>query len=187
MGGPSAPLDIETSVTGVADVIAAKRRLTLHAFDGGVRAWLGPEADIDTHFKPRYKPWDQRLCLVPDGDFFLALRRQTASVVTDRIATFTEHGIALESGAELEADIIVTATGLSLQAFGGVDLVVDGEPVDLPDCLAYKGMMLSGVPNFAFAVGYTNSSWTLKVDLVCEHLSRIMNLMDARGYDECRL
>ena len=106
-----------------------------------------------------------------------------ASVVTDRIATFTETGIQLESGTHLEADIIVTATGLNVQLFGGMTLTVDGEPVDLPDTVAYKGMMLSGVPNFAFAFGYTNSSWTLKVGLLCEHFCRLLSHMDAHGYD----
>src|SRR5581483_5512805 len=118
-----------------------------------------------------YNPWEQRLCVVPDGDLFRAIRDGRASIVTDRIARFTEDGILLESGATLAADIIVTATGLNLLAFGGVELSLDGDPVDLADHVAYKSMMLSGVPNFAFAIGYTNSSWTLKVDLVCEHLT----------------
>jgi len=137
---------------------------------------------VDTHFNPTYEPWDQRLCAVPDGDLFRAISKGTASVVTDRIARFTENGILLESGRELEADIIVTATGLKLLAFGGMQLSVDGAPVNLHDRLAYKSMMLSGVPNFAFAIGYTNSSWTLKVDLVCEHLCRLLAYMDRHGY-----
>jgi monooxygenase len=139
--------------------------------------------DVDTHFKPSYNPWEQRLCAVPDGDLFKAIRKGQASVVTDRIARFTERGVLLESGTELEADIIVTATGLKLRPFGGVDLSLDGEPVELGEAVAYKSMMLSGIPNFAFAVGYTNSSWTLKVDLVCEHLCRLLAHMDAHGYD----
>jgi cation diffusion facilitator CzcD-associated flavoprotein CzcO len=138
---------------------------------------------VDTHFKPRYNPWQERLCAVPNGDLFKAIRAGRASVVTDRIVRFTERGILLESGTELEADIIVTATGLNLLAFGGVELSLDGESVDVGDTLAYKSMMLSGIPNFAFAVGYTNSSWTLKVDLVCEHLCRMLDHMDAQGYD----
>jgi monooxygenase len=141
--------------------------------------------DIDTHFKPHYDPWDQRLCAVPDGNLFRAISQGRATVVTDRIAGFTEHGIALESGAELAADIVVTATGLNLQAFGGVRYAVDGEEVDLPDTLAYKGMMLGGVPNFAFAVGYINASWTLKVDLTCEYMCRLLAHMDRHGYDQC--
>ena len=121
---------------------------------------------VDEHFKPAYNPWDQRLCVVPDGDLFKAIRDGNASVVTDRIDTFTERGIKLESGRELEADIIVTATGLNLQAFGGMTLTVDGVEVNVADRVAFKGLMLDGVPNFAFTFGYTNSSWTLKVGLV---------------------
>jgi cation diffusion facilitator CzcD-associated flavoprotein CzcO len=141
--------------------------------------------DVDVHFKPKYDPWDQRLCAVPDGDLYKSLRRGTASVVTDEVETFTERGIRLRSGRELEADVVVTATGLELLAFGGIDLHVDGAPVSLPDTVAYKGMMLSGVPNFAFAIGYTNASWTLKVDLVCEHLCRLIAHLDAQGADAC--
>jgi monooxygenase len=138
---------------------------------------------VDTHFRPHYNPWDQRLCVVPDGDLFKAISDRKASVVTDRIARFTAGGIQLESGAELPADVIVTATGLNLLAFGGMQLSVDGVAVDVHDTVAYKSMMLSGVPNFAFAVGYTNSSWTLKVDLVCEHLCRLLAYMDEHGHD----
>jgi monooxygenase len=138
---------------------------------------------VDEHFNPTYNPWDQRLCAVPDADLFKAISDGSASVVTDRIATFTETGIELESGNHLDADIIVTATGLNMQLFGGVSLNVDGKPVDFAKTFAYKGMMLSGVPNFAFAVGYTNSSWTLKVGLLCEHFCRLMSHMDANGYD----
>ncbi|WP_431676717.1 flavin-containing monooxygenase [Kitasatospora sp. KL5] len=141
---------------------------------------------VDEHFNPPYDPWDQRLCAVPDGDLFKELRAGRASVVTDRIATFTERGVLLESGRELEADIVVTATGLNVQAFGGARLTVDGEQVSLPDTVAYKGMMLSGVPNFAYAIGYTNSSWTLKVGLLCEHFCRLLAHMDAQGWDACR-
>jgi cation diffusion facilitator CzcD-associated flavoprotein CzcO len=141
---------------------------------------------VDEHFNPTYNPWDQRLCAVPDGDLFKALSDGSASVVTDRIATFTENGIALESGRELEADIIVTATGLQVQLFGGVRLTVDGVPVNPAETVAYKGIMLSGVPNFAFAFGYTNSSWTLKVGLLCEHFCRLLSYMDANGFDAVR-
>ena len=141
---------------------------------------------VDTHFNPSYNPWEQRLCAVPDGDLFKAIADGNASVVTDRIATFTETGIALQSGAHLAADIIVTATGLNLQMFGGVSLSVDGEQVDIAKTFAYKGMMLSGVPNFAFAVGYTNSSWTLKVGLLCEHFCRLLTHMDANAFDTAR-
>lgn len=141
---------------------------------------------LDEHFNPAYQPWDQRLCTVPDADLFAAISSGSASVVTDHIATFTETGLKLKSGRTIDADIIVTATGLNLQAFGGVALTVDGDPVQLPETVAYKGMMLTGVPNFAFAVGYTNSSWTLKVGLVCEHFCRMLTYMDSNGYTVVR-
>lgn len=137
---------------------------------------------VDEHFNPSYNPWDQRLCTVPDADLFRAIGNGSASVVTDHIETFTETGIRLASGRELAADIIVTATGFNLQAFGGMVLTVDGAPVELADTVGYKGMMLSGLPNFAFAIGYTNSSWTLKIDLVCQQLCRLLNHMRAYGY-----
>ena len=148
----------------------------------GVAAQLGPDFDVDKHFTPSYNPWDQRMCLVPRGDLFKAIRSGKASVVTDHIDSFTETGIALQSGAMLDADIIVTATGLDLIPMGGLAATVDGEPVDLPKSLAYKGMMLSGVPNAAFAMGYTNASWTLKCDLTCEYVCRLLNHMDEHGY-----
>ncbi|MGB8391987.1 flavin-containing monooxygenase [Mycobacterium sp.] len=138
--------------------------------------------DLDTHFNPTYKPWDQRLCAVPDNDLFKAISKGKASVVTDKIVRFTRNGILLESGQELEADIVVTATGLQLLAFGGMQITVDGQQPDLHEKLAYKSFMVSDVPNFAYAFGYTNSSWTLKVDLVCEHLCRLLTFMDQRGY-----
>ena len=141
--------------------------------------------DIDRHFTPRYDPWDQRLCLVPDGDLFKALRKGQASIVTDHIDTFTETGIRLRSGEELAADIIVTATGLRLLMLGGIRLGVDGTPVPVPERKTYKGMMLEGVPNFAFAIGYTNASWTLKADLTGEYLCRLLRHMDAHGYRQC--
>ncbi len=141
---------------------------------------------VDEHFNPPYNPWEQRLCAVPDGDLFRAIRRGKASVVTDHIQTFTEKGVALKSGRALEADIIVTATGLNLQLFGGIQLSVDGQAVDMSHQVAFKGMMLSGVPNFAFAIGYTNSSWTLKVGLLCEHFCRLLAHMDQHGQAICR-
>jgi monooxygenase len=141
--------------------------------------------DVDTHFKPVYGPWDQRLCLIPDGDLFRAIREQQASVVTGKIATFTEHGIQMESGAEVEADIVVTATGLQLLALGGLQLTVDGRDIQLPETMAYKGTMLSGVPNFALTIGYTNASWTLKADLVSDYVCRLLRYMDRHGYDVC--
>src|SRR5882757_756164 len=147
----------------------------------GVTAQLPEGYDVDRHFKPRYNPWDQRLCLVPDGDFFKAIRAGRTSVVTDRIDRFTKDGIRLASGAEVAADVVVTATGLNLQEIGGIALTVDGVPVSLPDTVAYKGIMLSGVPNFALTIGYTNASWTLTADLVGEYICRLLNQMDARG------
>ena len=137
---------------------------------------------VDTHFAPSYNPWDQRMCLIPDGDLFNAIRDGRASVVTDRIDTFTESGIRLVSGVELEADIVVSATGLNLLAIGGMQLAVDGRAVELSKTVSYKGMMLSGVPNFAWTIGYTNASWTLKADLVAEYVCRLLKHMEARGY-----
>ncbi|WP_166256929.1 flavin-containing monooxygenase [Marinobacter salicampi] len=149
------------------------------------RRELGPDFDVDTHFNPSYDPWDQRLCLVPNGDLFRALRKGEASVVTDQIDTFTRDGIRLFSGQEIKADIIVTATGLSLVALGGAELELDGRPVSLPDTMSYKGMMLSDVPNLALVVGYTNASWTLKADLTDEYVCRLINYMDEHDYDVC--
>ena len=150
-----------------------------------VRRQVGEGIDVEQHFTPRYNPWDQRLCLVPDGDLFQVLRQGKASVVTDQIETFTESGILLRSGSELRADLIVTATGLELQVLGNVQLQVDGRPVDLAKTLGYKGMMFSGVPNLAQTFGYTNASWTLKCDLTCEYVCRLLNYMDAHGYRQC--
>ncbi len=139
--------------------------------------------DFDKHFSPTYKPWDQRVCAAPRGDLFKAIRRGTADVVTDTIERFTEKGIQLSSGEELEADIIITATGLNVRLFGGADILRNGQPVSLPDLMAYKGMMLTGLPNMAFTIGYTNASWTLKADLVSEFVCRVINYMDANGFD----
>jgi cation diffusion facilitator CzcD-associated flavoprotein CzcO len=146
-----------------------------------VREQLGPDYDVATHFTPRYNPWAQRMCLVPDGDMFEAIKLNRASIVTDQIKTFTEKGILLASGRELEADIIVTATGLVMQAFGGVELSVDGQRINPGEVLAYKGVMLSGVPNFASVFGYINASWTLKADLICNYVCRLLNFMDRKG------
>jgi monooxygenase len=152
---------------------------------GGVLMALGPDYDIGTHFTPRYNPWDQRLCLVPDGDLFNAIREKRASVVTSQIETFTATGIRLKDGGEIEADIIVTATGLNLQVLGGLEVGVDGRAVDFAHALNYKGMMYSDVPNLASAFGYTNASWTLKCDLTCEYVCRLINYMDRHGYRQC--
>jgi cation diffusion facilitator CzcD-associated flavoprotein CzcO len=150
-----------------------------------VRRRLPADFDVDKHFTPRYDPWDQRLCVVPNSDLFRALRGGKASVVTDHIETFTETGIRLASGEALEADIIVTATGLALQLFGGAEISVDGRTIAPGETMAYRAMMLSGVPNLAFAIGYTNASWTLKVDLVAAYVCRLLNHMDAEGYTTC--
>jgi monooxygenase len=147
----------------------------------GTQRLLPEGYDVDTHFKPKYSPWDQRMCLVPDADLFEAISSGKASMVTDGIETFTEKGLRLTSGEELEADIIVTATGLNLQLFGGAEIVVDEKPVDMADTLFYKGMMFSGIPNLTYVVGYTNASWTLKADLVLDHTCRLINHMDERG------
>ena len=152
---------------------------------GGVRAWLGPAFDVQRHFTPRYNPWEQRLCLVPDGDLFKAINAKRASVVTDDIERFTAKGLRLASGAELEADLIVTATGLTLEVLGGVQVSVDGALVEWPRTLNYKGLMYSGVPNLAASFGYTNASWTLKCDLSCEYVCRLLNHMERHGWRQC--
>jgi cation diffusion facilitator CzcD-associated flavoprotein CzcO len=138
--------------------------------------------DVDTHFNPPYNPWDQRLCLVPDGDLFRSLRQGDASIATGRIARFTEQGIELESGEHLDADVIVTATGLNLLAMGGMSLSLDGTPVEISTTVSYKGMMISGVPNFSMVIGYTNASWTLKADLVNRYVCRLIAHLDEHGY-----
>jgi monooxygenase len=151
----------------------------------GIERQLPPGFDVDRHFTPSYKPWDQRLCLVRDGDLFEAIREGRASVVTDRIETFTDRGLKLASGVELEADLVVTATGLNLLALGGLALAVDGREVKLPETMSYKGMMLSGVPNLAFTAGYTNASWTLKCDLTHDYVCRLLRHMDEHGDRQC--
>jgi monooxygenase len=146
-----------------------------------VRKELGPKYDIETHFTPRYNPWDQRLCLVPNSDLFESIRSGKAEIVTDQIARFTERGIALTSGKELDADIIVTATGLNLVVLGEMQFAVDGAPVDFSQTWTYKGMMYSGVPNLITTFGYINASWTLRADLTAEYACRLLNHMDERG------
>ena len=150
-----------------------------------VRKELGTDYDVETHFTPSYNPWDQRLCLVPNSDLFQAIRSRTASVVTDQIDTFTEKGILLRSGEELEADIIVTATGLDLLVLGDVQFVVDGEPVNFADTITYKGVMSSDVPNLISTFGYINASWTLRADLTAEYACRVIRYMDEAGYRQC--
>jgi len=154
----------------------AKQRLI-----GMVREHLGPDYDVDKHFTPRYNPWDQRLCLVPDADLFDAINGGNAKVVTDTIERFVPEGIRLNSGEVIEADVIVTATGLDLQLMSGVDFSMDGAPIDLSTALQYKGMMFSDVPNLTYTFGYTNASWTLKADLVATYSCRLLNTMKKRG------
>ena len=148
-----------------------------------VRKQLGPDYDVEKHFAPRYNPWDQRVCLVPDADLFVAIRSGKASVVTDEIETFTENGLRLKSGDLLQADIIVTATGLKLKSLGGIQVSLDGTPTNLAGRISYKGMMLRGIPNFSFTLGYSNASWTLKCNLVAEYVCRLLNHMSVHGYD----
>jgi cation diffusion facilitator CzcD-associated flavoprotein CzcO len=158
----------------------ARPQKTRERLQGLIAEQVGEEI-VAKHFTPRYNPWEQRLCLVPDNDMFLAIKAGKVSVVTDEIVRFTERGLLLKSGAELEADVIVTATGLALQMFGGLDLVVDGASVDTGKLYAYKGCMYSDVPNFASVFGYTNASWTLRADLIGEYVCRLINYMDQHG------
>jgi monooxygenase len=157
------------------------------AFIRGVTAKQLPEGyPVDEHFTPPYNPWDQRLCFVPDGDFFRAIRRGTAEVVTDRIRRFDTTGIELESGKHLDTDVIVTATGLEILIFGGMRLSIDGEPIDLSERVAYRGVMLDGVPNFSYAIGYTNASWTLKIGLVCDYVARMIARLGSGEFGSVR-
>jgi cation diffusion facilitator CzcD-associated flavoprotein CzcO len=147
---------------------------------------VGHKTDAKKHFTPRYNPWDQRVCLGPNGDIFETICAGRASVVTDEIETFTETGLLLKSGEKLDADVIVTATGFTLKFLGGLALEVDGKRLVQSDLITYKGMMMGDVPNLAYAVGYTNASWTLKCDLACEYVCRLIEHMDKRGYSQCR-
>ncbi len=153
---------------------------------GLVSKELGPDYDVATHFTPKYNPWDQRLCLVPDSDLFQSIKTGKATVVTDTIEHFTEDGLKLTSGQDLQADIVVTATGLKMQILSGMKISVDGARVDFGKMMSYKGMMYSDVPNLATAFGYTNASWTLKADLTCSYVCRLLNYMAQRGYAEAR-
>lgn len=167
---------------GVFKACMRAPRLMRKLLIANVRRQLPKGFDVDTHFSPKYNPWEQRLCMVPDGDLFKAISSGRASVVTDRIEKFTERGILLRSGQELLADVVVTATGLNMSPMGKVCYTVDGELINLSDTTIFKAMMLSGVPNYVFAAGYTNLSWTLKIDLVCEHFCRLLDHMDRHGY-----
>ena len=148
----------------------------------GVARRLPAGYDVATHFTPAYQPWDQRLCVAPDGDFFRAIGSGTAEVVTDHVEAYTEGGLHLRSGAQVEADVIVTATGLDLLLLGGIELTVDGESVRIPERVVYKGMMFDGVPNLNFSLGYTNASWTLKSDLAASYTARLLRFMRRHGY-----
>jgi len=150
-----------------------------------VQEELGIDYDVEKHFTPRYNPWDQRMCLVPDSDLFNSIKCGKASVVTDHIEHFTERGILVKSGEHLEADIIVTATGIELNALNDIEVSVNNEKVEPHNRLSYKGMMLSGVPNLAFSFGYVNASWTLRADLTCEYVCRLLNRMDKLGVNTC--
>jgi cation diffusion facilitator CzcD-associated flavoprotein CzcO len=151
----------------------------------GVKKELRDTVDISKHFTPKYNPWDQRLCLAPDSDFFNALKSGKSTIVTDTIESFTKTGIQLESGECLDADIVISATGLELQFFGGIDIKINQEPVDYPNLVVYKGTMFSGIPNLCLAFGYTNASWTLKCDLSNEYFARVIQYMSEKGYDSC--
>ncbi|MFY9804605.1 MAG: NAD(P)/FAD-dependent oxidoreductase [Candidatus Acidiferrales bacterium] len=151
----------------------------------GIKHQLAPDYDVQRHFTPRYNPWDQRLCLVPDGDLFAAIRSGRATVVTDTIETFIESGILLSSGTTLPADIIISATGLVVKLMGGAEIVVDGAPAKFDEKLVYKGAMFSGIPNMALAFGYTNNSWTLRCDLTARFVCRLLKYMDRKGWAIC--
>ncbi|MEM7026516.1 MAG: NAD(P)/FAD-dependent oxidoreductase, partial [Pseudomonadota bacterium] len=147
----------------------------------GARAYLGDDFDVETHFTPSYRPWRQRLAFLPDGDLFRAIKSGKASVVTDKIETFTENGILLASGKELEADIIVTATGLNLSALGDIDFTIDGRPLDFSQCIGHRGILFTGIPNMAWVFGYLRASWTLRADLVAAFVCRLLDHMDEKG------
>lgn len=183
--GPAIRWALALGTQGIYKLSKARPELVKKALRWGLERELPRGYDIDTHFTPAYSPWDQRMCIVPDGDLFKAIRAGNASVVTDHIDSFTETGLRLRSGTELEADIVVTATGLDLLFLGGIEITVDGEKIDVSEHLTYKGMMLEGVPNLAMAVGYTNASWTLKCDLTCDYVCRLLNRLHETGQRQC--
>tara|TARA_B110000037_G_scaffold75894_1_gene90869 strand:- start:501 stop:1943 length:1443 start_codon:yes stop_codon:yes gene_type:complete len=150
-----------------------------------IRKELGPDYDIEKHFTPNYNPWDQRMCLVPNGDLFESINNKKASIVTDEINCFTRNGIKLKSGDELAADLVVTATGLNMELLSNIDLIVDKSKIDLSNTVTYKGMMFSGVPNLVSTFGYTNASWTLGADLTSEYVCRLLNLMEKKSVTKC--
>jgi cation diffusion facilitator CzcD-associated flavoprotein CzcO len=150
------------------------------------RRALGPEYDVESHFSPHYPPWDQRLCIAPDGDLFEVLRSGQASVVTDGIVAFTETGLSLASGQQLPADLVVTATGLELQLMSNLEITVDGSRIDAAQSISYRGVMFSGIPNLASCFGYTNASWTLRSELSARFVCRLLQYMAHNGYQQCR-
>ncbi len=152
---------------------------------GQAKKVLGPDYDVDTHFNPKYNPWDERLCAIPDNDLFNTIKENKCTVITDHIETFTEEGIKLKSGKELKADLIVSATGLNIKIAGGMEITVDGKKMELGKLINYKGLMLQDIPNLVAIIGYTNASWTLKADLVCEYTCRLLKHMDKNGYSSC--
>jgi cation diffusion facilitator CzcD-associated flavoprotein CzcO len=170
---------------GIFQLSRRSPKLTKRVFRSAALRHLPKDYEIDRHFKPRYEPWDQRLCIAPDADFYRAIATGRASVITDEIDTFTESGIRVKSGQQLDADLVVSATGLQMLALGGVQLIVDGKPVDQAHSFVYKGAMLSNVPNFAFCVGYTNASWGLRADLASAFVCRLLNHMDRHRYRSC--
>ena len=151
----------------------------------GVRAGLGPEHDAERHFDPVYKPWDQRVCVAADADLFAAIKDGRMSMATAQIERFIEEGVQLKSGEVLPADIVVTATGMVMQIMDGVEIIIDGQAIDIGTTLSYKGIMYSNIPNLASAFGYINASWTLKCELICEYVCRLLKYMDRRGYQQC--
>jgi monooxygenase len=161
-------------------VARARPELAKQKIVAMARRQLGPGYDVDTHFTPDYKPWDQRVCVVPDGDLFKAIRIGRASVVTDHVERFTEDGLLLRSGQVLAADIVVLATGLKIRIMGGIAISVDGKPFHANEAMSYKGMMLSGLPNCVMTFGYTNASWTLKADLTAEYVCRLLRHMERK-------
>lgn len=166
---------------GFFKLARSKPNFVRKLFLKGAKKELGENYDVETHFNPKYNPWDQRVCLIPDSDLFESIKSGKSEVVTDNIETFTEKGLLLKSGKELKADLIVTATGLQMKIISGIELKVDGAAMNAPDLYCYRGMMFSDVPNFAMVFGYTNASWTLKADLTCEYVCRLLNYMKKTG------
>ncbi len=169
----------------IHELSASHPEMVIDELLAAARGYLGEDFDIDTHFRPRYLPWTQRIAVVPDGDLFIGIREGKVDVVTDHIDTFTEHGVRLQSGTELEADIIVTATGFNLNALGDATMTIDGSPVDYAASVTYRGVMFSGIPNMASVFGYLRTSWTMRADLISDFVCRLLNHMDELGVSVC--